>query len=117
VATLGLRYDVNRWTYNVDAFAQSKQRSPGSMVNADGSFNDDYITEGTADGQYGDIPGYVTWNVRGGYDFGSQLSNLKLGAGVKNVFDKQYFTRSSDNNAGMYVGAPRTFFVQASVGF
>ena len=55
--------------------------------------------------------------VRGGYDFGPQVSNLKLGAGVKNVFDKQYFTRSSDNNSGMYVGAPRTFFVQASVGF
>ncbi|VVO47224.1 TonB-dependent siderophore receptor [Pseudomonas fluorescens] len=117
VATAGLRYDINRWTYNLDAYAQSKQRSPGTGVNADGSFNGNYITEGTADGQFGDIPGYMTWNVRGGYDFGSQLSNLKLGAGVKNIFDKQYFTRSSDNNSGMYVGAPRTFFVQASVGF
>ena len=117
VATLGLRYDINRWTYNVDAFAQSRQRSPGSMVNTNGSFNNNYITEGTADGRYGDIPGYVTWNLRGGYDFGSQLSNLKLGAGVKNIFDRQYYTRSSDNNSGLYVGAPRTFFVQASVGF
>jgi len=117
VATAGLRYDINRWTYNLDAFAQSKQRSPGVAVNADGSFSNNYITEGTADGQYGDIPGYVTWNVRAGYDFGPQVSNLKLGAGVKNIFDKQYFTRSSDNNAGMYVGTPRTFFVQASVGF
>jgi Fe(3+) dicitrate transport protein len=117
VATAGLRYDINRWTYNLDAFAQSRQRSPGTGVNADGSFSGNYITEGSADGQYGDIPGYVTWNVRGGYDFGSQLSNLKVGAGVKNIFDKQYFTRSSDNNSGMYVGAPRTFFVQASVGF
>ncbi|MGJ7517868.1 TonB-dependent siderophore receptor [Pseudomonas baetica] len=117
VATAGLRYDIDRWTYNVDAFAQSKQRSPGVAVNADGSFSNNYITEGTADGQFGDIPGYVTWNVRGGYDFGPQVSNLKVGAGVKNIFDKQYFTRSSDNNSGMYVGAPRTFFVQASVGF
>lgn len=117
VATAGLRYDINRWTWNLDAFAQSKQRSPGTGVNADGSFNGNYITEGSADGQFGDIPGYVTWNVRSGYDFGPQVSNLKLGAGVKNIFDKQYFTRSSDNNSGMYVGAPRTLFVQASVGF
>ncbi|WP_433769812.1 TonB-dependent siderophore receptor [Pseudomonas putida] len=117
VATVGLRYDINRWTYNVDGFAQSQQRSPGVAVNADGSFSNNYITQGTADGQYGDIPGYVTWNVRGGYDFGPSVSNLKVGAGVKNIFDKQYFTRSSDNNSGMYVGAPRTFFVQASVGF
>lgn len=117
VATVGLRYDINRWTWNVDGFAQSQQRSPGVAVNAGGSFSNNYITQGTADGQYGDIPGYVTWNVRGGYDFGPSVSNLKVGAGVKNIFDKQYFTRSSDNNSGMYVGAPRTFFVQASVGF
>ncbi len=103
--------DVPRAGYYV------RQRSPGSMVNTNGSFNSNYITEGTADGRYGDIPGYVTWNLRGGYDFGSQLSNLKLGAGVKNIFDRQYYTRSSDNNSGLYVGAPRTFFVQASVGF
>ncbi|MCR3832728.1 TonB-dependent receptor, partial [Pseudomonas aeruginosa] len=48
---------------------------------------------------------------------GPQASNLKLGLGVKNLFDKQYFTRSSDNNSGIYVGQPRTLFMQASVGF
>ncbi|MCU7647571.1 TonB-dependent siderophore receptor [Pseudomonas piscis] len=117
VATLGLRYDIDHWTYNIDAFAQSGQRSPGTGVKSNGSFTGNYITEGSADGQYGDMPGYVLWNIRGGYDFGPQLSNLKLGAGVKNVFDRQYYTRSSDNNSGIYVGAPRTFFVQASVGF
>jgi Fe(3+) dicitrate transport protein len=117
VATAGVRYEVNRWTWNLDAYAQSKQRAPGTGMNADGSFNGNYITQPSADGQYGDIPGYVTWHVRGGYAFGPQLSNLKLAAGVKNLFDKQYFTRSSDNNAGIYVGEPRTFYVQASVGF
>ncbi|WP_166360707.1 TonB-dependent siderophore receptor [Pseudomonas akapageensis] len=117
VLNAGLRYQVNRWTWNLDAFAQSKQRAPGTGMNADGSFNGNYITEPSADGQFGDIPGYVTWTARSGYDFGPQLSNLKLGAGVKNIFDKQYFTRSSDNNSGIYVGEPRTFFVQASVGF
>lgn len=109
VATLGLRYAVNHWTHNLDAYAQSGQRAPGTT--------NTYITEPTADGQYGDIPGYVSVNVRSGYDFGPQLSNLKLGVGVKNVFDQQHFTRSSDNNAGIYLGEPRTFFVQASVGF
>lgn len=109
VLNLGMRYAVNRWTYNLDMFAQSKQRAPGT--------GGVYITEPTADGQYGDIPGYATWATRVGYDFGPQASNLKLGAGIKNLFNQQYFTRSSDNNSGMYLGEPRTFFVQASVGF
>lgn len=117
VVNAGLRYQVDRWTWNLDAFAQSKQRAPGTGMNPDGSFNGNYITQPSADGQYGNIPGYVTWSARGGYDFGKELSNLKLGAGVKNIFDKQYYTRSSDNNSGIYLGEPRTFYVQASVGF
>ncbi|WP_228723631.1 TonB-dependent siderophore receptor [Pseudomonas tohonis] len=117
VANIGLRYQAGRWTYNLDGYAQSMQRAPGTGIDANGNFTGDYITEPTADGQYGDIPGYATWNVRGGYNFGEQLSNLKLGVGVKNLFDQRYFTRSSDNNAGIYVGQPRTLFVQASVGF
>lgn len=75
VATLGLRYDINHWTHNLDVYAQSGQRAPGTGTT--------YITQPTADGQYGDIPGYVSVNVRSGYDFGAQLSNLKLGVGVK----------------------------------
>ncbi|WP_420793785.1 TonB-dependent siderophore receptor [Pseudomonas fontis] len=117
VVNAGLRYEVDRWTWNLDAFAQSKQRAPGTGMNADGSFTGNYITTPSADGQYGDIPGYVTWSARGGYDFGKELSNLKVGVGVKNIFDKQYYTRSSDNNSGIYLGEPRTVYVQASVGF
>jgi len=109
VATLGLRYDINCWTHNLDVYGQSGQRVPGTGTT--------YITQGTANGRYGDTPGYVSVNVRSGYDFGAQLSNLKLGVGVKNVFDQQHYTRSSDRNDGIYLGEPRTFFVQASIGF
>jgi Fe(3+) dicitrate transport protein len=55
--------------------------------------------------------------MRGEYDMGPSWSNLKLGAGVKNLFDQRYYTRSTDNNYGKYVGEPRTFFVQASLAF
>ena len=69
VATAGVRYEVDRWTYNLDAFAQSMQRAPGLSTDSQGNFTHNYITEPSADGQYGDIPGYVTWNARVGYDF------------------------------------------------
>ncbi|MCW3478551.1 TonB-dependent receptor [Neisseriaceae bacterium JH1-16] len=45
------------------------------------------------------------------------MQNLRLAAGVKNVFNHEYFTRSPDNNSGMYVGMPRTFFVQGGMDF
>ncbi|MBK5144356.1 TonB-dependent siderophore receptor [Budviciaceae bacterium BWR-B9] len=109
VVTVGSRYQTGNWVWNVDSYAQSKQRSPGT--------GPDYITQESADGQFGDIPGYMVWNFRGEYDFGPQVSNLKVGAGVKNLFDQRYYTRSNDNNFGKYVGDPRIYFVQASLAF
>jgi Fe(3+) dicitrate transport protein len=97
---------------NADVFAQSKQRSPGSP-----EAGAQYVTQEDASGRLGDIPGYGTVNLRAGYDFGPQLSNLKLAVGVKNLFDRRYYTRSVDNNGGKYVGQPRTLYVQASVAF
>jgi Fe(3+) dicitrate transport protein len=55
--------------------------------------------------------------VRTGYDFGEDFYGLKIAAGIKNVFDKEYFTRSSDSTGGKYVGQPRTFYLQTSVNF
>lgn len=112
VFTVGTRYEVGNWVWNVDGFAQSKQRSPGSADSGNG-----YITDESADGQYGDIMGYMTWNARGQYDFGPRWSHLTVGAGIKNLFDERYFTRSTDNNSGKYVGEPRTYFMQASIKF
>ena len=60
----------------------------------------------------------MTWHARGGYDFGPKLSNLKVAVGVKNLFNREYYTRSfDDNNKGKYVGEPRTLYVQTSVEF
>ncbi|MBP8006285.1 MAG: TonB-dependent receptor, partial [Acinetobacter sp.] len=102
-------FQVDQWSINADMFAQSKQHAPGS--------GDVYQTQETADGRIGDIPGYSTFAVRAGYDFSHQLKGLKVAGGVKNVFDKQYFTRSSDSTGGKYVGQPRTFFLQTSFDF
>ncbi len=112
VATAGVRYSRNRWTLNVDGFAQSRQHSPGDPT--DGT---PYQTAESANGALGDIPGYALVHMRLGYDFGKSMSNLKLAVGVKNLFDRRYFTRSTDNNLGKYVGMPRTFYVQATLAF
>ncbi|MCH7336882.1 TonB-dependent siderophore receptor [Acinetobacter sp. NIPH 2699] len=109
VGNLGVSYNVDNWSINTDMFAQSKQHAPGS--------GNIYLTEETANGRIGDIAGYSTFAVRAGYDFSSQLKGLKIAGGVKNVFDKQYFTRSSDSTGGKYVGQPRTFFLQTSYDF
>lgn len=110
-ANVGLGYKVNQWTVNADMFAQSKQRSPGSQESGV------YQTVESEYGKYGDIPGYSTFAVRTAYDFGEQFHGLKIGGGIKNVFDKQYFTRSSDATGGKYVGQPRTFYLQTSFDF
>lgn len=109
VGNLGLAYHVDQWSVNADMFAQSKQHAPGS--------GDVYQTQETADGRTGDIPGYSTFAVRTGYDFSNQLKGLKIAGGIKNVFDKQYYTRSSDSTGGKYVGQPRTLFLQTSYDF
>ncbi|HEY4294765.1 TonB-dependent siderophore receptor [Luteibacter sp.] len=115
-ANLGLRYGIAQWTFNLDAFSQSRQHSPGSP-SFDPAHPTEYITEPSPEGDLGNIPGWTTWNARAEYAFGPSVSNLRLGAGVKNLADTRYFTRSTDNNDGIYVGMPRTWFVQASVDF
>ncbi|MBJ9903313.1 TonB-dependent receptor family protein [Acinetobacter bereziniae] len=109
VGNLGLGYTFEKWSINADMFAQSKQHAPGS--------GNTYQTVESADGRIGNIPGYSTFAVRTGYDFGQDFYGLKIAAGIKNVFDKEYFTRSSDSTGGKYVGQPRTFYLQTSVNF
>jgi Fe(3+) dicitrate transport protein len=104
---LGVGYTEGPWQLNLDGSFQSSQYADNANTHAE-----------SADGSTGRIPGYMLVSTRAGYDFGPQLSNLKLAVGVKNLFNREYYTRSfDDNNKGKYVGEPRTLYVQTSVEF
>ncbi|MBB3238046.1 TonB-dependent receptor family protein [Phyllobacterium endophyticum] len=112
VGSIGARYQYDDWVLNADILAQSKQHAPGNAV--EGAT---YVTEEDSTGRYGDIPGYATVNMRLAYQPEGKKHAPKLAFGVKNLFDKEYFTRAIDNNGGKFVGQARTFFVSASVAF
>jgi Fe(3+) dicitrate transport protein len=104
---LGVGYTDGPWQLNLDGSFQSSQYADNANTSAE-----------SADGSTGRIPGYMLVSTRAGYDFGPQLSNLKVAVGVKNLFNREYYTRSfDDNNKGKYVGEPRTLYVQTSVEF
>lgn len=107
VSNLGVAYTLNHWTLNSDIFAQSKQIAP----NSNGSVNE------VASGMYGRIPGYALVSLKAQYDFAETLQGLKVGVGIKNLFDQRYFTRSSDANGGKFAGQPRTLLLQTSFDF
>ncbi|WDY58815.1 TonB-dependent Fe(3+) dicitrate receptor FecA [Pseudomonas sp. PSKL.D1] len=105
--TLGVGYTEGPWKLDLDSSFQSSQYADNANTSAE-----------SADGSTGRIPGYMLVSTRAGYDFGPQLSNLNVAVGVKNVFNREYYTRSyDDNNKGKYVGEPRTLYVQTSVEF
>lgn len=115
-AGLSARYAIQRWTFNAELSAQSKQRSPGTPGTS-GKPNS-YVTQEDANGNLGNIPGFAILGLRTSYQAGKELHNLRLTLGMKNVFDRRYFTRSTDNNGGgKYVGMPRTLYLQASMPF
>lgn len=106
-AVFGLDYKAGPWKAGVDATVQSSQFADNANTVAE-----------NAAGNNGRIPGYMLLNGRVAYAFGPAYQNLTIGAGIKNLFDRRYFTRSfDDNNNGIYVGQPRTFFLQASAAF
>lgn len=102
---VGLDYTPGQWRFTLNGEYQSSQFADNANT----------VAEST-DGSTGRIAGYMLWGARVGYDFGPRYSNLKVGFGVKNMFDQPYFVRSyDDNNKGLYAGEPRAFYLQASV--
>ncbi|CDG84885.1 TonB-dependent receptor family protein [Janthinobacterium agaricidamnosum] len=98
--TIGARYEIGSWALNLSTVHQSSQ------------FADDANTVAeSADGKLGTIPGYRTWNAQVSWKVPHQ-KGVEVLAGVNNLADTRFFTRTSDNNLGKMVGAPRMVYLQ-----
>ncbi|WP_287497713.1 TonB-dependent siderophore receptor [Pandoraea sp. CB10b_02] len=103
--TLGARYEIGQWTFNVSTTHQSSQYSDLANTEAE-----------SADGSNGKVPGFRIWNLQAMYRIpGYKKADVTVG--LNNVFDKRYYTRNVDSNAGRMVGAPRMVYVQGHFGF
>ena len=103
--TLGARYDLQAWRLNLSTTHQGKQYSDAANTEAE-----------SADASVGRIPGFRLWNLQASWKVpGAKGTDVALG--VNNLFDKRYYTRNVDGNAGRMVGAPRMFYVQGRYAF
>jgi len=98
--TVGARYRIDAWSFNVSATHQSRQFSDAANTVAE-----------AASGAVGAIPGFRLWNAQVGWKLKAQ-PGYELMAGVNNLSDRRYYTRNVDGNAGRMVGAPRTAYLQ-----
>jgi Fe(3+) dicitrate transport protein len=100
-------YQLDDWRFALQGYAQSRQ------------FADEENTiEGSADGKIGNIPGFSHWNLNITRDLTWGELDTKVSFGLKNMFDKGYFTRASiENNGGIFVGAPRSAYLELSTQF
>lgn len=103
--TLGARYAIGQWTFNVSTTHQSSQYSDLANTEAE-----------SADGSNGKVPGFRVWNLQASYKI-PFYKNADVTVGLNNVFDKRFYTRNVDGNAGRMVGAPRMVYVQGHFGF
>lgn len=104
---VGMGYRSGGWHIDVNGQVQSGQYADNANTQQE-----------NARGNNGWIPGFVIWNASGSYKFGKRPADPTASLGIKNLFDRRYFTRSfDDNNRGKYVGQPRSFYVQVSAGF
>lgn len=105
VDSQGVRYKRNGWTFNLSSTHQS------------GQFADDANTVAeSADGTIGRIPGYRLWNAQIDWKPDSE-SGLEFSAGINNLTNQRYFSRTIDTNAGKLAGAPRMVYLQVRAMF
>lgn len=103
--TLGGRYTMQNWTFNLSTSAQSSQFSDTANT-----------VDEPADASNGRVPGFSIWNAQASMKIpGWKGSDIAIG--VNNLTDKRYYSRNVDSNAGRMVGAPRMVYVQAHLAY
>ncbi len=103
--TVGAHYQLGTWGFDLSSSHQSRQFADEANTVAE-----------NAAGNLGVIPGFRTWNTQVKWKVPGQ-KGLELVAGVNNLADKRYFTRTSDGNLGKLVGAPRMVYLQGRLAF
>jgi Fe(3+) dicitrate transport protein len=103
--TLGVRLQSGPWALNLSTTHQGRQFADEANTLAE-----------SADGSIGEIPGVRLWNAQASWTVPGK-KGLDLTAGVNNLLDRRYFTRTVDGNLGKLVGAPRTIYVQGRYAF
>jgi len=105
VDTIGARYQVGDWGFNLNSTHQTGQFSDNANTQAE-----------NADAGVGRIPGFRLWNAQVSWKIPGTKS-VDVLVGVNNIADKRYYTRNVDNNLGRMVGPPRTAYVQGRLAF
>lgn len=105
VDSQGVRYKRNGWTFNLSSTHQSGQYADDANTFAE-----------SADGTIGWIPGYRLWNMQIDWKPKSE-SGLEFSAGINNLKNRRYFSRTIDTNAGKLAGAPRMVYLQMRAKF
>lgn len=99
--TLGAKYAIDAWTFDVSTTHQTSQYSDTANTVAE-----------SPDGSNGRVPGFRVWNMQADWKIPG-WKGCDLTTGINNIGDTRYYTRNVDGNAGRMVGAPRMVYVQA----
>ncbi|EGG99946.1 Iron(III) dicitrate transport protein FecA [gamma proteobacterium IMCC2047] len=112
VGSVGLNYQKDRWTFNINTYAQSSQ-----FVDDANTSTDPVGSTDVRSGGLGRIPGFAYTGMQARYDMPEIAEGASITAGVKNLFGKDYYSRSNFTERGLYAGAPRTFYIATNLKF
>ena len=111
IANVGLNYDLQPWTFNLNGYAQSGQYTDNA--------NTEDLTVSSGGLYSGKTPGFAYWNMSLSRELQLGAAETTLTAGINNLFDQRYYSLSGVNpySAGIQVGQPRSAYLEARVRF